>query len=124
MNALSKIRLATWTSALLVAAALPAFAQPSSETELYTSARTKWELEVRPGVRAELEPRWAAINERLARLSEAKSALPANDPRLAQLEALLASVQTARMQGSGTLRGSHGNVPGEPARTRPRVGPN
>ena len=109
---MNRTRLATWTSALLIAAALPAFAQPSAETELYTSARAKWELEIRPEVRAELQPRWAAISERLARLNEAQAGLSANDPRLAQLEALLAKVQTARMQGSGTLRGSHGNVPG------------
>jgi prophage maintenance system killer protein len=109
---MNRTRVATWTSALLVAAALPAFSQPNSEAELYSSAKAKWELEIRPEVRAELEPRWAALNEKLALLKEAKAGLPANDPRIAALEALTASDQKARMQGSGTLRGNHGNVPG------------
>jgi len=109
---MNRTRVATWTSALLVAAALPAFSQPNSETELYTSAKAKWELEIRPEVRAELEPRWAALNEKLALLKEARAGLPAGDPRIAALEALHAADQKARMQGSGTLRGNHGNVAG------------
>jgi len=96
--------------ALLLTAA-PAFAQ-DPERDLYESAKKQWELELRPEVRAELQPRWSQLDAQLAKLNELVGQLGAQDPRRVALNDYIEKQKVERMQGSGTLRGSHGNVPG------------